>query len=85
MHFYKTFNSATDDKPHFDSTLQEAKQTVASYTETDRHLVRVELVDIDTDKHTLCIVLNGGEYHATVLRTWAVTPRGGLKEVTGGE
>lgn len=86
MHFYRTTNTASDAGPHFDETLEQAKQTATAYAGTDqRHLIRVELVDVDTDKHTLCIILNDGEYDAKLLRTWRLTPRGALAEIENGD
>lgn len=85
MQFYKTFNTASNAPPHFDPTLDLAKATAKAFGVDQRFLIRVELVDIDTDKHTLCIILNDGEYDATVLRTWKLTARGALDEIANGD
>lgn len=46
---------------------------------------RVELVQFEHDKATTCSILSGWGCDMKVLRTWALTPRGGLKEVPNGE
>ena len=46
---------------------------------------RIELVEFQTDKETLCNLLTGWGCEMKVLRTWALTPRGGLREVANGE
>lgn len=46
---------------------------------------RIELVEFQTDKETLCNLLAGWGCEMQVLRTWALTPRGGLREVANGE
>lgn len=46
---------------------------------------RIELVEFKTDQATLCEILSGWGCDMKVLRTWALTPRGGLKEVPNGE
>ena len=88
MNFYKVFNSATDDRPHYDTTMEEAKATVQSYVPDHRPLVRVELTDISITKEAICSYLNCSDANlgiSTVLRTWYGTTRGGLKEIVNGE
>lgn len=46
---------------------------------------RIELVEIDIDKKAICDLLSGWGCEVRVRRTWALTPRGGLKEVANGE
>lgn len=51
--------------------------------------VRIELFEIDTAKESMLNMLNtpngDGETMGTVLRTWGLTPRGGLRELKNGE
>ena len=47
--------------------------------------VRVEHVEFATDQKSIASILSGWGVAETVCRTWAVTPRGGLKEVPNGE
>lgn len=51
-----------------------------------RSLVRVQEIEIATDKHSLMELLNSGEPVVTGRgRAWGLTNRGGLAEVTGAE
>lgn len=51
-----------------------------------RESARIELVDIDTSKDGVLTLLNTGEPKTRgVMRTWALTSRGGLREVPNGE
>ncbi len=66
----------------FDSTKEHFKK---NWPKMYWDYVRVELVEIDTDKATLVLLLNKDPVNTTVLRTWKVTPRGGLTEIENGE
>lgn len=49
---------------------------------------RVELLEVPTDKGAIVSYLNGGGasiFGAAVLKTWALTDRGALREVPNGE
>ncbi len=45
---------------------------------------RLELVDLSVDKDNVLAILNGGGAFK-LIKTWALTDRGGLKEVANGE
>lgn len=50
--------------------------------------VRIELVEVPTDKEAILGYLNDGAGDSPgfkVLKTWALTDRGGLREVPNGE
>lgn len=48
--------------------------------------VRIELVDIETEKAAILRILNGiGRFQSAPLRTWKLTQRKGLKEIENGE
>lgn len=47
--------------------------------------VRIELVDIPTDKANLALMFSRACAEEKLLRTWALTERGGLREVPNGE
>lgn len=48
--------------------------------------VRVELVDIDTDKAGVLLLLNGDKGHNGVIKqTWKLSPRGAMVECPNGE
>ena len=46
---------------------------------------RIELVEFDVDQRAVCEMLSGWGVNMKVLQTWALTPRGGLREVPNGE
>ena len=46
---------------------------------------RIELVEFDVDQRAVCEILSGWGTNMKVLQTWALTPRGGLREVPNGE
>jgi hypothetical protein len=85
VHFYRSFHSGADDRPHFDSTLDDARATIQSFVPSDRALVRVELVDIPVDKESIRQMLCDNHMLGVVQRTWCGTARGGLKEIANGE
>lgn len=94
MHFYRL----TDEMPNgctlheeFHGTLADAHKTAKATFNNSilRSRARIDLHDINTDKASLVVILNGrltdviGE--AKPLRTWGLTARGGLKELQAGE
>jgi hypothetical protein len=66
-----------------------AKDLAASFTPAqvmDRALVRIDLVEIKSDRATLLKMLNGGDdWQSAPIRTWAIKERGGLYEMAAGE
>lgn len=46
----------------------------------------IDLIELPSDQKTFCSILNGehnsGALKVKVLRSWSLTPRGGLKECT---
>lgn len=86
MHLYRTSNVDTNPTTvlQFDGTLKDAHDSVKVI---DKHRwpdIRVELVDVPADKERLLRLLNGDAVF-DVLRTWKLTPRGGLTEIANGE
>ena len=70
----------------YDGTLSDAHATAK--TLQPRDAVRIELVEVPTDKEGILALLNRMETVTntfTVERTWALTARGGLHEVPNGE
>jgi hypothetical protein len=51
----------------------------------ERADMRMELVEIRDNKPAIIGILNGFPPVEVVLKTWALTPRGGLVEVSNGE
>ena len=86
MHFYRELNVGDDPVTVYQhtATLAEAHASLKVYGEPLRPDLRVELVEIATDKASLVNVLNG-VIEVELLRTWKLTPRGGLLEITNGE
>ncbi len=83
MQFYKIVNRGYEKRPDYKCTLKEAHDSAKEAD--DAYEVRVELIDIDTSKATLCSILAGWGCTETVLRTWKLTPRLGLNECPSGE
>lgn len=86
MNFYKVTVENTEDKPQYVGIREDArKQVIENYPKTMWPFARVELVDIKVDQQTVASILSGWGAAETVQRTWAITARGGLKEVANGD
>ena len=87
MNFYRTILERAGlmpDASHFD-TLGAAHESAKHYGTLDRPLVRIELIDVPNDKAGVLSLLRGySPDDFKPVRTWALTPRGGLKEVPNG-
>ena len=92
MHFYRVLFegpagvSASDWSHH--GVLLDAHNAAKGYAQRD--CVRIELIDVNTTKDGVLALLQGYSPADTydnvkVLRTWGLTPRGGLREVANGE
>lgn len=87
MHFYRITSFEGDSMPEWEPTLAEAHARLKLKVGRD---ARIELIDVDTSKNGVLALLRGDMYSPMCatkgpLRTWALTPRGGLKEVANGE
>lgn len=85
MHFYRSIRYDGDEFALWSPTLGEAHASAKTMAGAER---RIELFDIPTHKEGICGLLNGFDEALMALkplRTWAITPRGGLKEVPNGE
>ena len=85
MQFYKVTGHGYDLPPAYVGTLAEAHVKMKTAAGNFQREVLTELVDIATDKATLCFILSGESAAEKVLRSWELTPRNGLKEITNGE
>lgn len=78
----------TGDTPIYRDTLK-AAQTQAKEGMERRRLneTRVDLIDVAVDKAGILVLLNGfgNGWGPDALRTWRLSPRGGLAEITAGE
>lgn len=84
MQFYRVSNGDTRDPERWEGKLDDAKG-VAMRFNGHRSDVRIQLVDLPTDKAALVSMLNNGAPvidGAMVSRTWRLSPRGALVECT---
>lgn len=82
MQFYKLINGEPDTDAVYYGVIKEAHN--AAKESPYRLLARIELVEVPTDKEGVLELLNGS-VPEKVLRTWRLTSRGGLLEITNGE
>jgi hypothetical protein len=83
MQFYRVSNGNPNDVERWAGTLGQAKESAIRFT--DRPDVRIELVDLPTDRAAVISMLNNGAPSidgAMVSRTWRLSPRGALVECT---
>ena len=84
MNAYRSFDCSADPPTFvYSATLKEAHD--AAKQVASRIDARVELVDVMTDKASIVGILNGESKLFELLRTWKLTPRGGLTECENGE
>lgn len=86
MNFYKITASTDTYNTQYRGSLlaahKEARDNIAEYHDDG---TRIELVEIEVNKDSMCIALSGWGAVETVLRTWRLTPRRGLIEIKNGE
>mgnify|MGYP000255245092 CR=1 FL=1 len=85
MQFYKLDDPGTNGKPRYLCTRDEAHFEAKEIPKYNWDEVRIELIEIATDKATLAEILSRQTIPELVLRTWRLTPRGGLVEGPNGE
>lgn len=92
MNFYRIVDTAQESRPdyraRFECTMAEAHDYAKSTPKVSWSDIRVELLDMDTSKESVCSVLNGqlpGTPISMCIRTWSLTPRGALAIVANGE
>lgn len=85
MNIYRISRSPVCDF-FYRGTLAEAHEVMRGFPKTNRDEARIELIDVEVDKEGVLKLLNQGDkaWH-TLVRTWLITERGGLKEVPNGE
>ena len=87
MHIYRTLlerDGLPTDTNHR-GTLGDAHEVAKGYPIHERGWLRIELIDVPADKAGILALLQGYSLEDfTPIRTWALTPRGGLKEVENG-
>ena len=84
MQFYRVSTGRFSDPDRWEGKLDDAK-AVALRSPGERADVRIELVDLPTDKAAVVSMLNNGAPSiddAMVSRVWRLSPRGALVECT---
>jgi hypothetical protein len=88
MQVYAIVDRAGVDKPKFSSTLRAAQLEGKELPPVFRPDLRILLVNVHTNKDALVWLLNNPQGLTPelllegALRTWTLTRRGGLKEIT---
>lgn len=90
MNFYRITDTAQDSRPdykaRFACTLQAAHDYAKATPKVSWLDIRVELVDFETQKADVCNMLNDEvPVVPSAMRTWSLTPRGGLVECENGQ
>ncbi len=85
MQFYKVSNEEADTKRVYECTREGAHIVAKNVSKHLWPAARIELIEIETNKETLASILTGDGCKEEVLRTWGLTPRGGLTELKNGE
>lgn len=86
MHFYRTYllrsGLAPENTVSHRCTLAEAHACAKAFGKSDWNDVVVDLIDVPTDKAGVLSLLMGGHGidDLKAIRTWDLTPRGGLRE-----
>jgi len=89
MHFFRVFDSAIPDedapRARYERTQLEAHNDAKARPGVIRESVRIELVDVTVDQSGVCRILNDDKIKHRLLRTWKLTPRGGMVDCENGE
>lgn len=89
MHVYRIVDTAIpeDDapRPRYEATQLEAHNDAKARPGIIRDSVRIEMIDVLVDKAGVCRILNDDKIKHRLLRTWKLTPRGGMVDCENGE
>lgn len=85
MQFYKVIGCTGPHQPNVCFCSKQSDAHVLAKEDDDRVNVRIELIEVPLDKDTVLQLLNDEELSLPALRTWRLTPRGGLVEVPDGQ
>lgn len=80
MKVYRIDDTSWPNGPTYAATRKDA-QGVARQKHWNEYDVRVELIEVPTDRNTVLGYLNDKYPEFTVVRRWALTRRGGLKPI----
>jgi len=86
MNIYRLLNTAVSntEAEHFGTQAEAHNAVKSGVAKHNWPGIRIELVDVQTDKAGIVAALNGVAMFQTV-STWAITKRGGLAPVANGE
>ena len=84
MNIYRTVDTGPNGSADAHATLGDAHANAKKFNTTSWHLIRIELLDVQTDKLGVVALMNHDPI-TKLLRTWCLTARGGLKEIENGE
>ena len=87
MKFYKITDPSRNEKAQYRCTRQDAHDIAKDFAEDsyDKLEIRIEQVEISTDQETLSQILSGFSPGEIILKTWKLSPRGGMVECPNGE
>lgn len=88
MNFYRIVDASVEPNTvlTYHATQADAHRDTKTYSKHRLPDLRIELVDVETDKGAIARIINGVDPSpGEVLRTWKLTPRGGMAEVPNGE
>lgn len=86
MQFYRVTAFEGDSDSTYTGEQAAAHTAAKVFPQHQREPVRIELIDVRTDKAGILDLLNEGERIShEVLRTWRLSPRGAMVECPNGE
>lgn len=81
MRAYRISIEGSESQPNFVATRSEAAEAAKAISKAFWPEVFIDLVQFEVDQKTVCQILSGNGCAMTVLASWTLTNRGGLKEV----
>lgn len=86
MNVYKVTCEGTETKPCYTATMREAHEYGRDkFSTVLRDGVRIELMSLVANQTSIVELLNGKDVQMELLRTWKLTPRGGMVACANGE
>jgi hypothetical protein len=83
MHFYRISRDASSTDLRWAATQSDGHVELKNFSGCAE--ARMELVDVPVDKAGVLALLRRDLAFPDVIKTWALTPRGGLKDIPNGE
>lgn len=92
MQLYRIFDSALGEpgspecsRIDWQPTQIDAQKAAQGWSTVALPDMRVELVEVPTDKYAVIALLKGDQSAVKVLKTWRLTERGALHDIENGE